>query len=213
MNMYQHPALIAQIQTTQKVVAITFDDGPDPLYTPHLLELFHEYNAKATFYTVGQQLEAHREVAIAAHEAGHELGNHTYSHPHLPELDREQQLSELVQTEKLLVEITGSKPLTFRPPYLEFNEETIVLIESFDYRIISAMNLGTEDWREPGVDHILNKTREHIVPGSILLFHDGFGDRSQTMEAVRILLTEYTAQGFQFVTVSDLLKLQLENNA
>ncbi len=206
--MYEHPALIAQVKTKQKVVAITFDDGPNPHYTRILIKLFEEYDAKATFYTIGQQLEEHREVAIAAHEAGHELGNHTYSHPHLPELAYEQQLAEIMQTERLLIDITGRKPTTFRPPYLEFNETVIALIKSLDYQIISALNLKTEDWREPGVDQILNFTRAYVAPGSILLFHDGFGDRSQSMEAVRILLSEYTAQGFRFVTVSELLLLQ-----
>lgn len=204
--MNRHPALIAQVQTTQKFVAITFDDGPNPQYTPILIKLFEEYNAKATFFTIGQQLEAHREIAVAAHEAGHELGNHTYSHPHLPELDREQQWNEIKQTEKLIMEITGSKPATFRAPFLDLNEELIAQIKSLDYQIISALNLKTEDWRQPGVDHILEHTHEHVVPGSVLLFHDGFGDRSQSMEAVRILLSEYTAQGFRFVTISELLR-------
>jgi len=208
-KLYQHPALITQVQTTHKIAAITFDDGPNAHYTPILLKLFEEYNARATFYTIGQQLEANREVAIAAHQAGHELGNHTYSHPRLPDLAREQQLSEIELTEKLIVEITGSKPPTFRPPFLEFNNEGIHLLESLDYTIISAKNLSTEDYKQPGVDHILSNTREHVVPGSILLFHDGFGDRSQTMDTVRIILSEYTAQGFQFVTVSELLQLGL----
>src|SRR5690554_1940064 len=201
--MHKHPTFIAQVQTTQKVIAITFDDGPNAYYTPILLDLFLGYNAKATFFTIGQQLEANREIAVAAHAAGHELGNHTYSHPHLPELDREQQLFELEQTERLIMDITGSKPLTFRPPYFEYNEDSISVIESFNYRNISAMNIETEDWREPGVERILDKTRDYMIPGSILLFHDGFGDRSQTVEAVRILLEEYSAQGFQFVTVSE----------
>ena len=209
MKQYEHSSLITRVKTTQKVVAITFDDGPNPYYTPLLLEFFREYNVKATFYMIGQQIEAHGETAIAVHAAGHEIGNHTYSHPHLPELGREQQLSELVKAEELMVKITGSKPLTCRPPYLEFDEPLITLMESLDYRIVSALNLETEDWRDPGpgLDRILNKTRDHIVPGSILLFHDGFGDRSQTMEAVEILVKEYTKQGYQFVTVSDLLKL------
>jgi peptidoglycan/xylan/chitin deacetylase (PgdA/CDA1 family) len=200
--------LISHVPMTQKLVALTFDDGPDPLYTPILLKLFEQYNVKATFFTVGQQIEAHREIAVATHEAGHELGNHTYSHPFLTQLSHDQQLSEFTRTEQLLVEITGKKPATFRPPYFDMNDDIIALSESFHYRTIMAMNGEAKDWEQPGVDYILDKTREHVVPGSILLFHDGFGDRSQTMEAVRILLEEYTPQGYKFVTVSELLQLR-----
>jgi peptidoglycan/xylan/chitin deacetylase (PgdA/CDA1 family) len=205
--MMSQQTVISHVPTTQKLVALTFDDGPDPLYTPILLKLFELYNAKATFFTVGQQIEAHREIAVAAHEAGHELGNHTYSHPFLTQLSSDQQLSEFTRTEQLLVEITGKKPATFRPPYFDMNDDIIALSERFNYRTIIAMNGEAKDWEQPGVDYILDKTREHVVPGSILLFHDGFGDRSQTMEAVRILLEEYTPQGYKFVTVSELLQL------
>jgi peptidoglycan/xylan/chitin deacetylase (PgdA/CDA1 family) len=206
--MQQHPAFIDRIQTDHKVIAFTFDDGPNAQYTPELLEIFRAYNGRATFFTIGQQIERSPEVTRAIHEEGHELGNHTYSHPRLTQVDRVQQLVEFEQCEKLIEQITGTKPATFRPPFLDFNEDVNALCESFGYKVISALNLGTEDYIQPGINQILNKTRGHLQPGSVLLFHDGYGNRSQTIEAVRILTSELADQDYQFVTISHLLQLE-----
>ncbi|MGG3454143.1 polysaccharide deacetylase family protein [Paenibacillus rhizolycopersici] len=205
MSSYQ---VINEVSLREKAVAFTFDDGPNPIYTPQVLEIFQEVQGKATFFMIGTQIEKSLETAKAVHEQGHEIGNHTYSHPHLPELSSEEVRREMQLTEELIQQVTGAKPKVYRPPYIDTSEEVAAITAGeFGYPAIGAVNGAATDWEMPGVAHIVEKTREQIRPGSILLFHDGFDDRSQTVEAVRILAAELTAAGYRLVTVSELLAL------
>jgi peptidoglycan-N-acetylglucosamine deacetylase len=199
--------MINEIPTAQRAVAITFDDGPNPVYTPQVLEIFSEAQGKATFFMIGEQMRNYPEVVKQVAAGGHEVGNHTYTHPKLSQLNTAECLEEIEQTEKVIEELTGRKPVIFRPPYLDYNQETVSLIQKKRYPMIGALNLEAQDWEQPGVKHILGKSREAVKNGSILIFHDGYGDRSQTIEAVRILVPELTSQGYQLVTVSELLNL------
>jgi peptidoglycan/xylan/chitin deacetylase (PgdA/CDA1 family) len=202
-------AIIHNVNTEHKVVAFTFDDGPNPLYTLQVLEIFREVSGRATFYMIGQQMLEHPDVVKAVAEEKHEIGNHTYSHPKLTELSPNDCLREIEQTEAVIQQLTGSKPATFRPPYFDYNDEVSAVCERFGYPVIGAMNTDATDWEMPGVEHILIKSRNHVRNGSILLFHDGFGDRSQSIEAVRTLVNELALQGYRFVTVSELLRLAI----
>ncbi|WP_339818250.1 polysaccharide deacetylase family protein [Paenibacillus sp. FSL R7-0216] len=205
MSSYQ---VINEVSLREKAVAFTFDDGPNPIYTPQVLEIFQEVQGKATFFMIGTQIEKSLETAKAVHEQGHEIGNHTYSHPHLPELSSEEVRREMQLTEELIQQVTGAKPKVYRPPYIDTSEEVAAITAGeFGYPAIGAVNGAATDWEMPGVAHIVEKTRDQIRPGSILLFHDGFDDRSQTVEAVRILAVELTAAGYRLVTVSELLAL------
>lgn len=205
MSSYQ---VINEVSLREKAVAFTFDDGPNPIYTPQVLEIFQEVQGKATFFMIGTQIEKSLETAKSVHEQGHEIGNHTYSHPHLPELSSEEVRREMQLTEELIQQVTGAKPKVYRPPYIDTSEEVAAITAGeFGYPAIGAVNGAATDWEMPGVAHIVEKTREQICPGSILLFHDGFDDRSQTVEAVRILAAELTAAGYRLVTVSELLAL------
>jgi peptidoglycan/xylan/chitin deacetylase (PgdA/CDA1 family) len=198
--------MINEIPTSQRVVAITFDDGPNPVYTPQVLEIFSEAKGKATFFMIGEQMRNHPEVVKQVADQGHEIGNHTFTHPELSQLSIEDCLGEIEETEKLIEGMTGRKPVVFRPPYLDYNQDTVSLLQKKGYPMIGALNLEAHDWEQPGVEHILGKSREVIKNGSILIFHDGYGDRSQTIEAVRMLVSELTSQDYQLVTVSELLK-------
>jgi peptidoglycan-N-acetylglucosamine deacetylase len=198
--------MINEIPTSQRVVAITFDDGPNPVYTPQVLEIFSEAKGKATFFMIGEQMRNHPEIVKQVADHGHEIGNHTFTHPELSQLSIEDCLGEIEETEKLLEGMTGRKPVVFRPPYLDYNQDTVSLLQKKGYPMIGALNLEAHDWEQPGVEHILGKSREVIKNGSILIFHDGYGDRSQTIEAVRMLVSELTPQDYQLVTVSELLK-------
>jgi peptidoglycan/xylan/chitin deacetylase (PgdA/CDA1 family) len=187
-------------------VAFTFDDGPDPVYTTQLMELFREHGGKATFFVVGQELERHPDVAKALHEAGHELGNHTYSHPHLPELDEAGRMEELDRTDALILALTGAKPASYRAPYLHTDERLDALALERGYASAGGSNLDARDWSMPGADHIVDATRPALRPGAVILLHDGAGDRSQTVEAVRRLLPEAIAQGLELVTFGELVR-------
>ncbi len=195
-----------RVPTTERVVAFTFDDGPHPVYTPQLLDIFRDARGNATFFMIGQQIDAHPATA-AVHAAGHELGNHTWTHPRLTQLAPAAARAELVQTDACIQRITGAPVGTFRPPFLDVNDAILALAAELGYWSIGAVNLGTRDWEQPGIAHIVEQTRKSVGSGSILVFHDGFGDRSQTVAAVRILVAELAAQDYRFVTVSELLAL------
>lgn len=197
--------IINAVITEEKILAITFDDGPNPEWTPLFLEVLRKHGAKATFYTLGTNMEKYPDVAKRIVKEGHELGNHSYSHPHLPELGRKGQFEELLRAEKLIVEVTGRRPHTFRPPFLAVSEELLEVSEQFGYSVIHALNTDSRDWETPGVEHILETSRAEVRKGAILLFHDGFGDRSESLEAISILVPELIEQGYRLVTVSELL--------
>lgn len=198
---------INNVQTNEKVIAFTFDDGPNPEYTPQLLEIFREHEAKATFYAIGIHLDQYPEVARWIHEAGHELGNHTYTHPYLTQLDLAEAEDEIVRSDTRISEITGCRPATLRPPYFDFNAEVKAISDKLGYQAIGCLNGAAEDWNQPGVQHIIDKTLECAANGSIFMFHDGYGDRSQSIEAVRFLVPELISRGYKLVTISELLKL------
>ncbi|MFD0673537.1 polysaccharide deacetylase family protein [Cohnella sp. GCM10027633] len=195
-----------EVATGEKLVAITFDDGPHPEWTPLLLDAFRQHGAKATFYVVGSNVERYPDIAERIHAEGHELGNHTYSHPHLSELGREAQREELSRTDRLIAEATGDCPKTFRPPYLDVNDDALATAAEFGYAVIHALNLDSRDWDDAiDAEHILTTSRAHVREGSILIYHDGFGDRSPTIAAVSALIPELIGQGYRLVTVSELL--------
>ncbi|WPZ16915.1 polysaccharide deacetylase family protein [Geobacillus subterraneus] len=203
--------MIEYVETPRKVVAVTFDDGPNPVYTLNVLDIFKGVSGKATFFMIGLHMEKHPKIVEAVKSQGHEIGNHTYSHARLTSLDEDGCLQEMERTDAMIAAMTGRKAVIFRPPYLDYNETVISMCHHFGYKMIGALNTDALDWEQPGVDYIVQKTRSHIKNGSILLFHDGFGDRLQTIEAVKILVSELQLQGYEFVTISELLRLRTTN--
>lgn len=200
-------SLINEVSTTEKVIAITFDDGPNPLYTPQIIDIFAKANSKATFFMIGEQIEKSPEIVKLVAEQGHEIGNHTFSHEKLTQLGQEECREEIKRNEELIQNLSHKKPVILRPPYLDYNDETTRFISHLGYSMIGALNIDATDWEQPGVKFILEKTRKHIKSGGILLFHDGYGDRSQTITAVRQFVPELVSQGYKLVTVSELLQL------
>ena len=170
--------IVHEVRTAERAIAFTFDDGPNPLYTPQVLDIFEEVGGKATFYMIGEQMELEPELVRAVNAQGHEIGNHTYSHPKLTTLTAEQLSDELYRTDRLIQELTGKTPRTFRPPYFDYNREVGELVASFGYGAAGCVNGEARDWEQPGAAHIVEATRRAMRSGSILLFHDGYGDRS-----------------------------------
>lgn len=198
--------MINEVPNTQKRIAITFDDGPNPIFTPKILDIFAKVEGKATFFMIGEQIDNYPDIAREVVRQGHEIGNHTYSHVNLTELSPLECLNEVKRNENLIQKFTGTKPLVFRPPFLAYDEKTISMLRERSYQMIGALNTDALDWEQPGVDFILSKSRNHVKNGSILIFHDGYGYRSQTIEAVSVLVPELKSQGYELVTVSELLK-------
>ncbi|MBB6022450.1 peptidoglycan/xylan/chitin deacetylase (PgdA/CDA1 family) [Paenibacillus sp. JGP012] len=200
-------SIIEQVTVQEKVVAFTFDDGPHPVYTPQVLDIFRRAGGHATFFMIGEEMEAHSDIAAEVHREGHEIANHTYTHPNLTELTLEEAGEELRRAEQLVQKVTGGSARSFRPPYFGVNDDILALAAERGYRTIGAANGAARDWDNPGTQHIVEHSRSAVKPGSVLIFHDGYGDRSQTVEAVRVLVEELTADGYRLVTVSELLDM------
>lgn len=193
-----------EIKTEDKVIALTFDDGPHSTYTPQILDLLSLYDAKATFFVVGERAEKHPEIILREIEDGHEIANHTYTHPFSSSTD--QLKMELEKTNKLIHSITGIYPVLYRPVGGNYNEHTVNAAVESGYKVVMwSWHQDTEDWKRPGTQKIINKVLSGTTPGNIILFHDAGGNRSQTVEALKEILPELKKQGYEFVTVSELL--------
>lgn len=197
--------LIYKYRSSDKKIALTFDDGPDPIYTPALLDLFKATGAKATFFALGENLKKYPDLAKRMTREGHELANHTYSHPDLVKLDAGQIHEELKKTELLIRSATGKKPRLFRPPYYSYNRQVIKAAQQFGYVTVMS-SIETNDYKRPGVSHIVDAVISRLNRGEIVLMHDSGGDRRQTVEAVKILLEKLGRRKYECVSVSRLLR-------
>jgi len=201
--------IIHEVATPHKQLAFTFDDGPDPVHTARIAAAFERHRGRATFFVLGGALERHPDVARALHAGGHELGNHSYSHPRLTELDEDARREELERTDALIRDIAGVRPTSFRAPFLATDDALEALAASYGYAHAGGLNLDSMDWASPGVEHIAATVRAAFRAGAVILLHDG-GDREQTAEAIERLLPEAVAAGFELVTFAELRRQAAE---
>jgi peptidoglycan-N-acetylglucosamine deacetylase len=214
---------IEQMGAVPHKVALSFDDGPDPRWTPEILNILKAKNAPATFFTIGDEADAAPQLIHREYDEGHEIGNHTYTHPDMDQISKAQIQLELNLTERLLESNLGVKTLLFRPPYgIDHQPETaseIALLpipQSMGYIIVGA-RIDPHDWGEVGdqpppptneiVSRVIDQAQAQLKgeQGNIILMHDGGGDRSHTVEALPQIIDGLRAKGFEFVKVSDLL--------
>lgn len=199
---------IRYVPVNAKVIALTFDDGPDAKFTPPVLDVLRAYRAKATFFVVGTQIEYYPDVLRQVAAAGHEIGSHTYSHPRLGGISQDRLRKELERSADLIRETCGVTPVCFRPPYGSLNAAATQVLRDYGYSIILwDKELDSRDWERPGVDKIVGRIIKYARPGGIILMHDGGGYRSQTVTALPKILKQLGDQGYRFVTVSELLRL------
>lgn len=188
-----------------KRIALTFDDGPHAAYTAEILSILKEYGVKATFFVVGHNAESYPALVKQASEEGHEIGNHTYSHPKLKEQNAESFSCELEKTRAVLESITGISPILFRPPE-GFREGVIKTVaEEQGYQMV-LWSVDTEDWRGRSADQIEKAIMKDVKDGSIILCHDYVVGQSHTPEALRRVIPKLLEEGYEFVTVSDLVR-------
>jgi cellulose synthase/poly-beta-1,6-N-acetylglucosamine synthase-like glycosyltransferase/peptidoglycan/xylan/chitin deacetylase (PgdA/CDA1 family) len=209
--------VIRQFGAAKKAVALTFDDGPDPEWTPAILDILRTEHVPATFFVIGSNAEAYPELVQQMVDEGHEVGNHTFTHPNLSETpDRVVEL-ELNATQRLFQALTGRSMRLFRPPYLGDAEPTdedqivpVQVAQDLGY-ITVGEHVDPVDWELPGVDKIVASALKQVheakpnSPRNIILFHDAGGDREQTVEALPIVIEKLRAQGYRFVPVSALV--------
>lgn len=190
---------------SSKKIALTFDDGPHYKYTAEILDILNEYDAKATFFVVGELAERYPELILRELAEGHEVGNHTWSHPKMANLTSEQLKNEILRTELLLNETADYRPKLFRPPEGSFQKSVEALAESNDYTLI-LWTVDTRDWAHTPAEQIVQTVLSETKSGSIILCHDFIGRDSPTPNAIREFIPELKKRGFEFVTVSELLE-------
>ncbi len=204
--------VITRVETLQKAVALTFDDGPDPSGTTAVLESLGKHGAHATFFVVGSRAEKQPQLLKAISEAGHEIANHSYSHSYSSFSSNKTEIfqEEITQTNEIINRITAQNPMLFRPPGGYLSDALVDLTKSKQITIAYwTWQQDSKDWK-PGnsgasiAKHII----KNIQPGQIILLHDGTNNSLETAKAVDILLEDLTREGYKFLTLSDLIKLE-----
>jgi peptidoglycan/xylan/chitin deacetylase (PgdA/CDA1 family) len=193
-----------RVETPERVVALTFDDGPGPANTPLVLELLARHQVKATFFMVGRNIEQHRELAARVLAEGHQLGNHSYSHKRLVLSSPSFIEEEISRTDALLREVGVRGEILFRAP---FGKKLFVLpwILSRQGRKHITFDVVPDDHATQDAALIISRVLEATRPGSIILLHDGWAAKPGTIEAAGRIIESLKAQGHRFVTVSELL--------
>ena len=194
-----------KIETSQPYVALTFDDGPHPELTPKLLDLLKDRNIRATFYVIGKNVEAYPEIAQRIVAEGHEIGNHTFSHPALSKLGATRVKSEIERTNAAILSATGLQPRTMRPPYGATNAGlNRRLREEFDLPVI-MWSVDPQDWKYRNAGRVSAHIIQNAKPGDIILAHD---IHPSTIAAMPPALDALLGRGLRFVTVSELLEME-----
>ena len=192
------------VKTDSMQIALTFDDGPHPYLTQEILDILAQYNVKATFFMVGENVINYPDAAKAVLAAGHEVGNHTFSHTHVKGLSEHEVLDELGRCEDALEELCEYRPHLFRPPEGALNEYVEHCSDHFDYTLV-LWSLDTRDWENKNAEQIADAVLSNVAPGDIILMHDYIGRQSKTPEALATLLPKLIERGYELVTVSRLL--------
>ncbi len=199
-----------RVKTHEKIVALSFDDGPHPEFTPAILDILEKHRLPATFFLVGNHVQQHPRVVQRLAAGPHEIGNHTLNHRILPMLGDQRVLDEIRQADRLIREITGQAPRLLRPPMGLFSRRVVDLIEGSGYRTVIG-DVYPRDPNRPGRERIYRRVVRRARPGSIIILHDGGNthrvDRGQTVWATERIIKHLIAQGYRFVTISELVSM------
>lgn len=187
----------------QKLVALTFDDGPSE-YTQRYIDILNRYGIKATFFNLGQNIREHPELAKAIVDSGNQLACHSDTHPQLSKLDAASLQQELTKSFGAIKDATGVETTMLRPPYGDFLESTWLKTNGLiSYSITWTQD--SKDWEHPGVNAIVSNALAGVTSGSIILMHDGGGNRDQDLEALPKIIEQLQQQGYKLVTIDELL--------
>jgi peptidoglycan/xylan/chitin deacetylase (PgdA/CDA1 family) len=200
----------AGVATQEKVVSLTFDDGPNEPFTSHLVDLLGDEHVPATFFQVGACVLRHPGLSASIADAGHVIANHSFSHRFRSCLVEPSLRSEMVRTQDVLAGEIGRRPALFRPPWLFHPPSLMAEAARQRLRVVSGSFAHPLEVAQIPAWRIARHAVDQARPGSILIFHDGFdargGFRGQTVEAVHLVVTELASRGFRFVTVDQLLQ-------
>ena len=198
---------IVRLNTDQQIIALTYDDGPNPPYTDQLLDVLAKHNVKATFFLIGKRIERHPETVNRIIAEGHQIGNHTYSHPLLGFLPPTYVQREIERTNRLLRQHGIAGEIVFRAPVLT-RFLPVAWVQAKEDRTHISCNVWSWDWTTQNPDRITETVLKKTKPGSIIVLHDGKAenaraDRSGTIEATDRIITALKQDGYEFVRLSD----------
>ena len=213
------PYVVKRTGALNKQVSLTFDDGPDPTWTPKILAILEQYRVPGTFFMIGENALTNRDLVKRIADDGDEIGNHSYTHPNMAEEAATGIGLELNATQRLIEATTGHSIRLFRAPYFGDAEPTTadelvpaVVAQEHGYTVV-GLHVDPDDWQRPGVQHIVDSTIQQVESATpdrsenVILLHDGGGDRSQTVEALPIIIQRLRADGYTFVPTSKLAGL------
>jgi len=216
---YPTPYVVQRTGYSTNKIALTFDDGPDPAWTPRILDILKQKNVPATFFVVGENALAHPFLLKRILDQGSEIGNHSYTHPNFALMSERGVDIELNITQRLVEAYTGRAMRLFRAPYFGDAEPTTsdelgpaLLAQERGY-VNVGLHVDPGDWKRPGVQEIIDRTVEQVEAGdttrsgNVILLHDAGGDRAQTVAALPAIIDQLKAKGYQFVPVSALAGL------
>jgi peptidoglycan/xylan/chitin deacetylase (PgdA/CDA1 family)/Ca2+-binding RTX toxin-like protein len=187
-----------------KHIALTFDDGPDPTFTPLVLSALASFNVHATFFVVGEHVNWFPNLVADIHNAGHMIGNHTFDHQDLTTLSDAAIQAELLQTSDAIFNVIGERPVYVRPPYGAYDARVDADIAAMGFKK-TMWTVDTQDWQQHGVDSIIQRALSGAANDGVILMHDAGGDRSQTVAALYEIIPRLLAQGYDFVTMDGIL--------
>ena len=201
-------------KVADKKLVLTFDDGPNEKYTGRILDILKQEHTPAAFFLIGQNIEQNNDLVKRIYSEGHEIGNHTFSHPKLDDLSTWQAELELIRTRRSIESLTGRSTILFRPPYNQYQEpETykqlypMLLAQKYNYLTVNE-SIDAQDWKmDSNVDSLISRIEKGVNAdlGHIILLHDAGGNRETTVAALPMIIKHFRAQGYTFTTLADLM--------
>lgn len=194
--------------TSQKLVALTFDDGPHKKYTQEILDILQKYNAKATFFVMGGNAKLYPDLIKKEYAAGHEVANHSFTHPNIAHMSDTAIQKELMKCSDTINKIIHVYPIVFRPPFGATSKHANEVINNMGFKVITwSYMINDYDVSKMTSDIISSSVIKNTRPGAIIVMHDGNGNREKTVTALAIILKNLSDKGYKFVTVAELLNI------
>ena len=192
---------IYYVDTQEKICALSFDAAWGNEQTNDLLDILDEYEVKSTFFLVKQWVDKYPDDVKEIAARGHDVGNHSSTHPHMAELSAEQQQKEITDCNAAIEELTGSCPTLFRAPYGEYNNSVVQTVKACDMYCVQ-WNIDSLDWKDPTPDEMVSRIRDNLCPGSIILMHNG---ATNTPEALPKIIEAIQDEGYTIVPISEII--------
>lgn len=192
---------VYSVEREDDVISVTFDASWGGDQTLRILDILDEYNAKATFYLVGIWVDKYPELVQAIHDRGHEIGNHSDTHAHMPKLSDQQMRSELKGMSDKVEALTGVRPTLFRAPYGDYNNQVVTVAREEGYEVVQ-WSVDSLDWKNRGVEDLIKRATTNVHKGDIILFHN---DSQYILDALPTILKYYQDQGFTMIPSSEIL--------